>query len=327
MITFGQVKSSTVANVAGVNVNDPQFASYVNEAVSMLMNLGNWWGTVQTMTGQIYQGCVVWPHNVTTVLAMDICNQRVRLANYWYQFTPKISGKYAALYRKFGGYPCQESVVQFSGTTPLFDPPTASNPFALQFTCDNPADYGMTVTVYGVNAATGTEVFSNRPDGSSQRGLLVTLAAVVATTVVFSAVTAIVKDVTTGDVRAWQQVAGGNGTCVGIFGGSQTNAEFLFSQLSSVNPGLSYSMSALVKIGFEPVSQDADLLPIGNIEAIKMMIQAIRLRESVNIEGAVGFEKDAVRRLNMELRTRFPDQQTVIAMHAFGTAQPMRRVF
>jgi hypothetical protein len=331
MLTLRQVKDSSVADIAGVNVDDPKFYGQVNDAVRMLMALGDWWGTVVSMQGFIAQGCVTWAKTIDAVLAMNLNNTAVPVVNHWYSFTP-VRGSFAGLAQSYGcscddfmARCCsQNSVIEFAGTQPMFDPPNPSDPFAIQVTADNAADYGKFVTIYGQDT-NDQEVFSIRNDGSTQRGVQLTLAASgTVTSQIFSTVTEVSKDITVSLVRAWKYTTATGKLCA-IWRGGQTSPQFMFSRLANVPKDRIYRLSALVKLGFEPVTQDSDILPLGNIDAIKIMVQAIRKRDAGDVDGAVNFEKDAIRRLNMELNSRLPIDQIPIQVETFGSQYPVHR--
>jgi hypothetical protein len=316
MLTFKQVKTSSVANVAGVNVDDPTFAQYVNDAVRQLMDIGGWWGTVQAMVGCIYDGCIVWPRKVDTVVGMKVCHRPVQLENFWYEFVPPDENHLS--WARRWGHGHRDQVAEFSGTTPLFWPIDPTNPISIQFSCDNPADFGKSITIYGMDS-NRRELFADRPDGTSQRGALLTLGSPYPTTPVpMTYVSAIVKDLTAGNVRAWSynSATGAILNCVGIYGGGQTSPQFLFSRLHGMRPGVPASLSALVRLGFEEVAQDSDILPLDSLDAIKSMVQAIRQREAGG-DGRL-HEAEAIRRLNMQLRKRFPMEQFVMSFRPFG---------
>ena len=334
MLTLSQIQNSTVANIAGVNVNDPQFASYINDAVRQLMDLGDWWATVVDVKGCIYGGVVTWPTNVQTVLAVNINHQHVPVTNFWYSFSPVGDSAFRELIRNpiwFGGWPHGHAkrVVEFDGRTPLFAAPTATNPFAIQVTADNPADYGKFVTVYGYDTS-GLEVTSNQ-DGIIQRGIRMTLAASAPNTVTaFSMVTHVTKDLTVGNVRAWQYFSPfNNATLCGIFAGGETSPEYLYSKIHGTRCDKTYDISALVKLGFVAVQNPSDIVPIGNLDAIKSMVQAIKARESGGDgdQAADKYETTALRRLNMELNNRFPLDQIKIQNETFSGITPHRRIF
>ncbi len=338
VLSLAQIKNSSVANVAGVNINDPQFIAYVNEAVRQLVNLGEWWGTVKAMVGTSYRGCMVWPAGVDSVLATNINCRPATVANYWYEFFPLetvLDGTFAG-YGYGGGFSdfvsqfpmsqrAPKSVVRFSGTTPVFNQPSTSDPFAVQVTADNAVDYGKTVTIYGKDT-NGLEIVTLRPDGSTQRGYVLTLSSLSPyTTVTFSEISAVIKDTTVANVRLWVYApAAPFGTPVAVYSGSETNPQYLFSELTrtlgfvnSANPCLQ-RVEALVKLSPMPVAQDSDLVIIDNIDAIKSMVQSIRAREAGNDDDSNKFELNAVRRLNAELRSRFPNQQVVARCNPVG---------
>lgn len=338
MLTFGQCKASSVANVAGVNVQDPQFALYVNDAVRQLLDLAGdsgWWEQVQPMQGYAAGGAITWPFRIDAVLALNVDNRAVRVASPWYSFMPSL-GNFAGLWRdrdfcgRWGLGGLRNSVCEFSGTQPMFAGPTPANPFQIQVTADNPADYGAMVTIYGLDS-NGQEVFSSQYDGTagtnvSQRGVQLKLAAAATfTPQAFSMVTEVTKSTTVGDVRAWQYSTGATGNLLAIWRGPETSPQYLFSRLAGVDPVHAYRVNALVKLGFMPVTYDADVLSLGNVDAIKSMVQAIRLREAGDDEGADKFEQTAIRRLNMEVATRFPLDQMPVANETFGEQWPMHR--
>ena len=333
MLTLGQVQNSSVGNIAGVNVSDPQFIAYINEACRVLMDLGDWWATVVQCEGLVYGGSITWPQNVDTVLAINFNHQHALVANFWFSFSPVGDPSFNRLIRDpiwFGSWPNggrNQRVVEFSGRQALFAPPTATNPFAIQVTADSPADYGKFVTVYGYDTS-GLEVTSSQ-NGVVQRGVRMTLASAAPNTgVAFSVVTAITKDVTIGNVRAWQYYSpANNATICGIFSGGQTSPEFLYSKVPGTCPDKTYRLSALVKLGFESAANSSDILPIGNLEAIKSMVQAIRAREAGDDAKGDEYEKTALRRLNMELNNRFPIDQIKFQNETFSGITPHRRIY
>lgn len=338
MLTLGQCKTSTIANVAQVNVDDPAYAQKINDAVRQLLDLGGeagWWGTVQAMTGLVVVGAVTWPRKIDAVLAMNLDNCPAQLVNQWYSFTP-IDGRMTGWFKDEGfcaawgpgGH--HGSVCEFSGTQPMFAGPTPANCFAIQVTADNSADYGSTVTIYGLDT-NGQEIYSNQFDSTqqatvSQRGVQLTLAAAApVTTQVFSLVTAVTKSVTTSPVRAWSYANGVATGMVGIWNGAQTSPEFLFSKIRGADPTRVYRLSALVKLGYEPVTVDADILCLGNLDAIKSMVQSINAREAGDEDAGDKFEKTAIRRLNMELESRLPVSQMPFQVEVFNGGSPRRR--
>jgi len=314
MLTLGQVQNSSVANVAGVNVTDPQFAQLVNDAIQQLIDIGNWFGTVRAMIGSSVNGCVVWPDGVEAVLALTGCHRKIEVRDYWYEFVPIRDGLAGAMRTAPGMHP--ESVVGFTGTTPVFIQPSTFNPFQVQATADAPIDYGKTITIYGKDT-NGQEIVSLRSDGSTQRGVQLTLAAAnTFTTQVFTEIYAVTKDITVGNVRLWWYAPSHIfATVIGIYAGAQTSPSYLFSKMGGP---CTPSVEALVKFAFRPASQPSDLLSIDCLDAIKCQVQAIKSRDAGDPEKSIMYEKMAIRRLNMQMRARFPKEQFVFAFRPFG---------
>jgi hypothetical protein len=318
MLTLGQVKTSSVASIAGVNVSDPQFTLYVNDAVRQLMDLGNggsrgWWGTVQAIKGTAYDGCFVWPSNVITVLGIATQKGVIPIKNTWYDFT-SLGDEHNEWARCWKDRPA----ITFSGETYIFKS-IAESPTSLMAICDTSADYNKTITIYGIDN-NGKEVFTQRSDNSIQRGAVCTLGTTISrvTSVQFSYVTGVQKDQTVGPVRLYAYAANtGIGDLLAIYNGGETNPRFLYSKLA--NPCISMPVSALVKIGFSAVSQDSDIIPLDNVDAIKSMVQSIRSREAGDVEVANAQEKDAMRRLVAQVNSRFPLEQMVVRFQPFGS--------
>ena len=75
---------------------------------------------------------------------------------------------------------------------------------------------------------------------------------------------------------------------------------------------------ALVKLAFIPVKYPSDLVIIDNIEAIKAIVQSLKLRESNDFQNAIAAEADAIRELNRQLEDESPDEQFSAVTHPIG---------
>jgi hypothetical protein len=328
MLTLAQVQNSPVANIAGVAPTSQQFIDYVNQAVKILMDKGEWFGTVKAMVGTTYKGCMIWPSGVTSVYAVNSGGRHVPAANYWYEFV-EWNGQhhhdFENVVRPLGGRR-PNSVIRFSGTVPVFNNATMANPFQVQATVGLSSDYGKTITIYGQDS-NGVEVYSLRPDGSTQRGFLMTLGGLSVTSMAFSNIDAVIKDLTTAPVSLWvyspsapQQIP------VAVYQGWETSPQYLFSDLRGGGnhcfngQPVPHCIEALVSISPTPVAQPSDLIQLDCLDAIKMMVQSIRAREGNDGGDADALELTAVRRLNAELQKRFPYQLTPINLRAFGSS-------
>lgn len=321
MLTFGNVQSSSVATVAGCNVASQQFADRVNESVRQLMDLGDWFGTVEPIRVTAVGNFVTWPSKVVAVLGMTVDGCVPEMKDVWYSFQPlnERDRGWANMWLRGD----RSHVVEIKGTVPVFIPISATSPVLLKFSCDNPADYGKAVTVYGLDS-NGREIYTG-----SSRGFTITLDATwPVMPFPVTNVTQIAKQKTAGLVRAWSFAPG-----IGIIApawlgtGGQQTPQFVYSNLhGNHNPNRTHYIRGLVKWGFEDVSQPSDLIPINNIDAIKSMVQANRKREAGDDEAGDKLEQTAIRRLNMEVETRFPVDQIIVENRTFGDSNIERRI-
>ena len=320
MITFAQIQNSSVANVAGVNVNDPQFTQYVNDAVRMLIEMGNgdsrgWWGTVQLIRGTAYDGCMVWPANVAAVLGIKQHNRQVRIANFWHSFTHE---EWQAEHWACDWH-SRRRLVEFDGQTCLFYP-IYNSPTQIAVMAQSPQDAGVaSITLYGPDS-NGNEVYD---PVLGTRGITLTPGSANFHTITAMAnVTAVAKSATAGPLQlyAFNQI-NGVGNLLATYEGGDVNPKFLYSRLERAS-NCPMNITALVKLGFRAVTNPNDIVPLDSVDAIKSMVQAIRARESGNDDVALRQEKDALRRLVAQVNSHFPKEQFVVAFKPFGNEPP-----
>ncbi len=298
MITLGQLKKTSITSIAGCAPESAEFVQYLNDAVRQLINTGDWWATVQTMVGCVYDDRIVWPCAIDSVLSVGVNKEPVAIQNFWYQFVPTATH-------------CPTvPVLEFDGTTPVFRLSTESNGILL-FKASNLADIGKTVTVY------------YNDENNSPNLAVLTLTDAGVHSPAMSSLTAIVKDITVGNVSAyWFLPGSGIVNLAGIYRPNTTSAEFLYSLLrGGVLPDSTHpqQIKAIVKRGYEPMVLDTDICLIDNEDALRDMVQAIKRREAGAMDDSGAFELNAIRRLNHQLRNRFPNQQTVISLNATMT--------
>jgi hypothetical protein len=306
MLTLGQVKNSSVANIAGVSVSDQQFTQLVNDAVRQLMELGNggsrgWWGTVQAIQGIAYDGCFVWPANIIAVLGMKTRYGQIKVANHWYSFVPE-NNLHTEWARRWNGSP----VVEFEGQTCLFQS-VASSPTLIKVISNSAADSGSSITLYGTD--------------QNGKTIAETVAIGSVSTNAFAFVSDVAKARTAGELRLYAYNGStGLGALLAIYQGGDINPKFLYSRLTGMTC-TTVPITALVKIGFSEVASDTDVIPLDNVDAIKSMVQAIKCREAGDNATGDQHEKNALRRLVNQVKSRFPLEQTTVSLAPFGTQQ------
>lgn len=331
LITLGDAKTDlSIRTVAGVAPSSVEFVQRINGAVRQLTRRGNWWGTVQTMNACIYDGCVVWPRYVETVLAVNLSHHRVNLFNHWYEFIAwNDSHRHLYQCHKRG-----ESVGIADGVVPVYrNLPTDGTAYKLEVYLDNLKDIGKTITIYGFDQY-GQVIRTTWPDQSIREGLVLSIGSNVngaltpytITANPIQRITRIMKDVTVGNVRLYAQDASGNLTDLAVYAPTETNPAYVRTKLP--RPILcncaTGQIEALVKLAFIPVVNDSDLILIENLDALRDMLQAITYKEAGDIKNSAAYEMSAIHELNSQLRDRFPDEQVSFAIRAFGTSEPSR---
>jgi hypothetical protein len=338
MNTFQQCKnSSRIQRISGLCSTSDEFRGLFNDAVNLLVNRGDFYGTVRKIRACVYGNLIVWPRQVATVLAINRCNSTVPLHNHWFEFNrvdrSDILGYWGA------GYCGQINGVQ-GDTSPVFNPINCADGVAgvyLRFYPTQPSDIGRIITVFGIDS-NGEELRSTHADGIVQDGIEVTLALPFATMPASDRnvntmrhVTRLVKDITDGPVYAYQYRASDDTLLnLGRYEASETLPDYQTTRLGGswpcVCPGVPQTISALVKVQHIDVVNPNDLVVIENMEAIALAMQAIKNSDAYDMRQKREAEAEAIHALNLELRTRLPLDEIPIKLSAFGTALPSRHM-
>lgn len=329
LLTLLDLRNSRIPNISGYCGDSAQFLDIANKAIRMLMNRGQFQGTVVTLRLCIESGCVVWPREVETVLAINVCGAPVPVKNPWFQFLVNNGGNVSPN-RK-----CGAAVMQQDNPSPVYRPIFCGHPSYLRVFVERDADVGKTFTVYGIDEY-GNEVRTERTDGSYLPGITMSLVKPYAQTPIkFREVTRIQKDLTVGTVNLYYTELGDGTDMIqaGRYAPRETNPVYRTSSINTLNSYLrrsgsipcSKGVEALVLIGFYELWQDDEILPIQNIDAIEKMVQSIKFADAYDVQQSQQWESDAVRELNLQLNNTQPKQQVSVKFTGFGSAIPARR--
>lgn len=329
MLTFKQAKDSLeLANVSGVCGSSDAFRSYLNKAVRMLMTRGNFWGTVQLMRFCVYNECLVWPRQVGTILAINTCGRQVNVWNNWFQFA-HIGGRrdWEGAGFTIDGFQCFGNLnMENQGTTPVYFQVPCGNNFYVRSYPGVRADIGKKITLFGIDS-NGQAVRTKNSDGIWQDGeTLVNALPFVSSTKRYREITRVVRDQTSFPGRMYYYDPDNNvlRDCA-VYDPTDTNPDFRFTKIpglihkrtaSGVNGCL--QVSALAKLQFVEVQNDNDLVLISNLDAIGNMIQGIRKSDGGDSGGGETDVARAVHEMNLELRDKFPQEQTPISIRPAG---------
>jgi hypothetical protein len=329
VITFSKLKYGAVGRAAGLDVESCDFLQYCNDAVEQLMNRGNFWATVQPMRACVRDRIVTWPREVGTLLAVNHCDYPSEISNHWFEFMPldtaHVRDACAFNLQGWAGTLMTES----SNTSCVFNPIKAEG-FTLRFFISLLSDVGKTITVYGVDV-NGQIIRTTRTDGTVQDGVQLVLASpYVETPMAVRHVTRIAKDVTDGDINAFQwNVAGGFLLDLAKYQPTERNPEYITTRVTGARNGYDCNclrqVSALVKLNFVPFRYDNDLVQIDCDAAIRDMVLAIRKKE----QGAADwpeYEKSALYELNKQVQNKFPLEQFQVSFRPYGSARLQKRM-
>ena len=337
LLTFQEARESyELANVLGVCGNSAQAKSYINQGTRILMKRGNFFGTVQLYAGCIFNDCITWPRQVGTELAVNVCGHPITSWNNWGGFIPIGQGGIGA--HGFGwdrGRGCCTGnlVVQNYGTAAVFNQVPCGKEYYVRAYPQTRNDIGKKIRIFGIDS-NGQVIRTKDANNVLQEGVEIVLAVpFISTPMKIREITRVVKEKTQGVVRLFYYDADNNVLIdSAVYDPTETNPDYRLSKIKGVmrhggccacSSGTK-AIEALVKLQFVPVEADTDLVLIGNLDALALIIQSIRQGEAGNSDEKRGLEADAIRDLNLELRDKFPVEQTPISINPFGTALPVR---
>lgn len=299
------------------------------------MTRGNFWGTVQLMRFCVYNECLVWPRQVGTILAVNTCGTMVNVWNNWFQFA-HLGGWNDMRMAGFSidGFNCRGNLnLENQGTTPVyFQVPCGKNFYIRSYPAVR-ADVGKTITIFGVDS-NGQVVRTKNSSGVWQEGVtIINALPFVSTPIRFREVTRVVRDKTSGPGRLFYYDPDNNWlTDCAVYDPTDTTPDFRFTKIPGLMnnrgccqcPNGAKQVSALVKLQFVPVENDNDLVLIENLDAIGDAIQGIRKSDQGDSGGGETDIARAVHELNLELRNRFPQEQTPIVLRPAGSVGAYR---
>jgi len=300
----------TLARVIGICTTDPRVAQYANEAEARLMPRGKWVGTVQGVRMCLTnQNCVTWPRRVQTVETYSLCKRPGTIENQWYEYLPSGPGVLDAescvgnrLIDRGGSYCCFQDIAP------------SGKRIRVQASVAEAADARILLLGFDDNG----QWIRTQDAGEWIDGEYVAISTTMQQTVNnFSYLSRVIKPVTNGVVRGWDYNPV-TGLIIPIF--VYEPDETLPDYRRSLIPGLmasggccnqsdceSKNMQAMVKLKHIPVSKPNDFFTIGNVGALKLMVQAILKEEKNLFAEARAYESQAIAVLDQELASHLGD--------------------
>lgn len=314
LLTLAAAKASRIKEVTQSCSSSDEFLSLLNEATKRLMQRGDWAGLMVPIYICVRQGCVTWPKYISKVRRINRCNNEVKVGNLWYDFINKNSPDANYYASGIGGNPAPDLYrLVNKGNAPTYSD-IAGDARTVRVYPSVPQDVGKTVKIFGVDN-NGQPLRENVNDIWVD-GQTLTIALPYAESTGFvRRIDRVIKDATQGNVRLYaydtvnlvlEDLAN--------YDPSETLPNYERDQVILGNTccSSSKSVTALVKLRYVPAVSDTDLVLISNTTALKFMIQAIKLEEGGDRNGARECVLGAVAELNLELDDESPRDQTPV---------------
>lgn len=310
----------------------------VNEALERLMDGYDWECLRRVMRLTVRSKTVVLPANVEKILWVDTDGTPGKLFGQAYQFLSSGVGDldYGSI-RSGSGY---KDAVDLGGHwSVMYTIPPEAGDLPLIALSDSAADSSQ-VTVQGRcpshRTQTDTLDIQALPEGTALAwsgtwdGDLVTLTP---GDKPFSHIDRVVKEVTEGTVSLVAvDEAAGRYYKLAVYYPKTVRPQFRRYQLTNFHPVEGRDSAcdttdvlALVRLRYVPLVEDTDEAPIDSIQAIKLMVIAIREENAGNLQGAVNYEEKALRVLTDREKTRtISDGTPVILNHDYRASMGRR---
>lgn len=288
--------------------------SYVNQATERLLYKGPSQYAIGTFQFCLQRNCITWPRQIETIEGIAICGVPVNVANSpWYEFLPTgagirsscSTGSCTGTNDGINWCSCHSILVP-RGTAVTFLDITPS--FKIRVVSDQNETGTPRILLQGYDE---NNVWIRTFDATLNRwvdGEFVNISSTYkVSTKKFSSLVSVQKDETIGNTNIFEDHE--NGTIVQLakyeWDECSPNYTRSFVNLETKDSSGNFedkSVYIRAKLRFYPVKNDTDWVLIGNLAALKAMIQAIKARENNMPDLALAFEADAVAALNEEER-------------------------
>lgn len=335
LLTLDEARASALRKISSSCPQSQDFLSLLNEATRRLMRRGDWRNTVVPIYVCVRKGCVTFPRYVEEIRKANLCNNYVPVRNGWYTFLDFNAGRnWSAC--GWWGWLGQETRLTQTHDAPTFSDIAGEGRLVRVYPQAN-ADIGKTVKLFGVDNNDQPLRTIDGTTGLWSEGITITMAAPFGSSSTFvRRIDRVLKQETTAPVTMYAYNSDADVLEeLATYDPGETNPVFIRYNLSAdcgygTESGASCSeakpLVALVKLRFVPVKTGTDLVLVDNLDALKEMIQSVKLGEAGNPEEAAKFEARALRELNMGLRNGGDDSIPVSVEPFNGVPCGMQRM-
>lgn len=290
---------------------NPVVRRYVNEAEARLVPKGKWVNTIQSYRICTNDSCLVWPRQIETIEAWALCNSPGTVRNRWYEFAGNGPGVLKESSNWYLQLIDKDPVCAFDEINQ--DTLTKK----IQVVSDYTEAAGLRILLLGYDQ--NAKWITSIDGGKRIDGEYVTISTTATlSTNFFSKLVRVQKPITSGAVRLFEYETA---TLLQVKQLAYYEAdETLPWYRKSFLPGIANQSSCdcncdqpstcktkfvtvMAKLRHIDVLNDNDFLLLGNLGALKLMVQAILKEERNLLTEAVGYEAKAIKELQDELNS------------------------
>ncbi len=328
-----------IKDVANNCSSSTQYISKINSATRMLMKRGSWWQT-EILMRLCVRGCkIVWPHYVGTITGIRFCCfGQMQIHNGWYSILGAMGspGAYGAGYAGYAGvgYGGWIAPSMFDlNTSPVHTQITGNAGHYVQYRVVKNTDFGKTIKIFGTQF--GGQPLQEKINGVWVDGITLTAvpgAMGAQSSMLITRIDQIVREPTEGLTYLYQYdptaVAGQQLLQLAVYQPNESNPQYRVSAVTGFNQiqgmqdsngGRVYTVDAMVKLNYYPVTNERDFLFIGDWDALGFAIQALNFDNANDAANAETYYTKSIRELNFESRDKNPGSQFTVKARWMGS--------
>lgn len=317
-----------VAGAAGQSMSSDQIKSYVNVATEEVMNEYDFPSVIDRLRFRVTTGRITLPADYERIMMMTVDRVPMQMQSPWYEFVGTgldllcevTNETQIDFLRDVAGVLDKDDCASFADIPSSANHPTlrvygqvdericGERPLITIFGYDGNGHWIRSATGNSHECATGNGVGTgNGEPNNYQDGIQVEINGdtdpfYIQTDQTISAITAITKPLTRGQVYAYAMPIIGAGIHVGTYAPNETVPVYRRYWIPGLNSGQTYYINARCRRRYVPVINDTDFLLITNLPALKAMIMAVYYLEAAEPDKYAQYKSIAIDILKKEAK-------------------------
>jgi len=329
LFTLADARSFVKGFVDNGSCSDTRATARVNEACRRLLPKADYNNTLRVIRIRTDRQYFPVPRDIEAIRFARIDNEAVSMHGQAWQFVASGPGDihhmgYGSGIKDLvdaGVFPTMydiPSIESWSDTATSMVDRTLGEGYKLAAFCSEQADINQTLTIYGLDqklyeakvtgsmAGPGESLALQRwGDGGTEGVINGQWSDLPMTTVSYREITGWSKPVTKGYVWLYAVNTTTNAMfLLAIAHPDDTHPTWRRYKITNTSYGICSNILVLAKIKWVELTRDDDILPIQNLDALKLMVMAIGLENAKDLNGAMNFEANAVRLLNEQEKNK-----------------------